>query len=169
MALQQTIKDSSGSIRPIRPEDSQQLGAIIQQTLKEFGADKPGTAYFDESLYDLYNVFSVPLSCYWITELDGRIIGGGGIYPTRGLPAGYCELVKLYLLADARGKGLGRQLIDRCLLSAKELGFSHVYLETLPELDKAIPLYEKMGFGYLSAPLGQSGHYGCDIWMIKEL
>lgn len=157
------------TIRPIRPEDSQQLGAIIQQILREFKANKPGTAYFDKSLYELYDVFSSSLSSYWVLELDGELVGGGGIYPTKGLPAGYCELVKLYLLTGARGKGFGRQLIDRCLLSAKELGYSHVYLETMPELDKAIPLYEKTGFGYLSAPLGQSGHYGCNIWMIKEL
>jgi putative acetyltransferase len=65
--------------------------------------------------------------------------------------------------------GLGKVLIDQCLLSAKEFGFSHVYLETLPELDKAIPLYEKMGFKYLPSSLGQTGHFGCSIWMVKEL
>jgi putative acetyltransferase len=39
----------------------------------------------------------------------------------------------------------------------------------MPELIAAIPMYEQFGFTYLSGPLGNSGHTGCDIWMIKLL
>jgi putative acetyltransferase len=156
-------------IRPIKQEDNLTIGSIIQQVLREFKADKPGTAYFDEQLFDLHTVFTASSTRYWIIELEGKIVGGCGILPNQHLPAGYCELVKLYLLPEARGMGLGKVLIDQCLLSAKEFGFSHVYLETLPELDKAIPLYEKMGFKYLPSSLGQTGHFGCSIWMVKEL
>lgn len=44
-----------------------------------------------------------------------------------------------------------------------------MYLETMPELKIAVPMYEKLGFTYLNEPQGNSGHGGCDIWMIKDL
>ena len=60
-------------------------------------------------------------------------------------------------------------LIERCFESAREFGYTEMYLETMPELRNAIGLYEKAGFTYLSGPMGNSGHFGCDLWMIKEL
>lgn len=157
------------NIRPLQERDNQQLGAIIQQVLKEFKADIPGTAYFDKNLYELYSSFTIPNAAYWIAEVEGKVAGGAGIFPVPGLPPGHCELVKLYLLPEARGLGLGKQLIAQCLQSARSYGYSHVYLETLPQLEQAIPLYEKMGFNYLPAPLGAAVHFGCTVWMIKEI
>jgi putative acetyltransferase len=75
----------------------------------------------------------------------------------------------LYLLPSHRGKGIGRELIERTLDKARSLGYTQIYLESLPELRKAIHIYEKAGFRRLSAPMGNSGHFGCDIWMIKDL
>ena len=59
--------------------------------------------------------------------------------------------------------------MERCIDAAKKAGYKKVYLETMPELIAAIPMYEQFGFTYLSGPLGNSGHTGCDIWMIKLL
>jgi putative acetyltransferase len=112
---------------------------------------------------------TTPQSAYFIAEKDGKILGGAGIFPTEGLPHGTCELVKMYLSADARGSGLGRRMIDQCLATAQEKGYHSVYLETMPELKKAVSVYEKFGFTYLDKPMGNSGHNGCDIWMIKPL
>jgi putative acetyltransferase len=44
-----------------------------------------------------------------------------------------------------------------------------MYLETMPELKPALKAYERFGFQYLSAPMGNTGHFGCDRWMIKRL
>jgi putative acetyltransferase len=52
---------------------------------------------------------------------------------------------------------------------AKSVGYTHAYLETMPELKKAVAVYEALGYKYLNGPLGDSGHHGCDIWMLKEL
>jgi len=101
--------------------------------------------------------------------LDGVIIGGGGIYPTEGLPDRTCELVKMYLIPEARGKGFGRLIINHCIEQAKEFGFTTLYIESMPELSKALRIYEKCGFEYLSAPLGNSGHFGCELWMAKKI
>jgi putative acetyltransferase len=55
------------------------------------------------------------------------------------------------------------------MLTAKENGFNSIYLETMPELRQALNVYEKFGFKYLSEPLGNTGHFGCGLWMSKEL
>ena len=156
-------------IRPIQPSDNILLASIIRNTLKEFGANHPGTVYFDDSTDHLYEVFRADRSHYFVAELDGRVVGGGGIFPTSGLPEDTCELVKMYLLPEARGIALGRTLIEHCLHAARENGFQQVYLETLPELHLALKIYEKFGFEYLSAALGNSKHFGCGLWMLKKL
>jgi putative acetyltransferase len=117
----------------------------------------------------LYELFRQEKSAYWIVEDHLGMVGGGGIFPTKGLPPDTCELVKLYLLPRARGKGYGKKLIETCHLEAIKNGFRKVYLETMPELTIAVPLYEKMGYQYLDGPLGESGHFGCAIQMLKSL
>ncbi len=156
-------------IRPIQPEDNQTLAHIIRSTLAEFGANHPGTVYYDDATDSLFKVFEKENSFYFVAEENGAIVGGGGIFPTDGLPEDTCELVKMYLLPDARGIGLGRQLIEKCLNQAKEFGFRRMYLESMPELHLALKMYEKFGFTYICEPLGNSGHFGCDLHMILDL
>ena len=156
-------------IRPIEFADNSILAGIIRNTLAEFGANHPGTVYFDAATDHLYEVFQQERSFYFVAELDGKIAGGGGIYPTEGLPADTCELVKMYLLPEARGIGLGRRLLERCMDVAKSSGYSKMYLESMPELKQALSMYEKAGFKYLCAPMGNSGHFGCDLHMCRDL
>ncbi len=157
-------------VRHIQANDNASMAMIIRHALEEFGANKPGTVYFDESTDHLFELFqAAPLSEYFVAEKDGILLGGAGIYPTNALPEGTCELVKMYLSPAARGMGLGRAMINRCIEAAKTKGFQQIYLETMPELKKAVSVYEKFGFTYLSGPMGNSGHNGCDIWMIREV
>ena len=156
-------------IRTIREGDNKALAKIIRDTLTEFKANKPGTVYFDNTTDHLFEVFKADNSIYFVAVIGAEIMGGGGIYPTANLPAGTCELVKLYLSKNARGKGIGKILLEKCIAAAKEMGYTKMYLETMPELIIAIPMYEQFGFTYLPAAQGSSGHGGCDVWMIKEL
>lgn len=157
------------NIRPIQPSDNPELALIVRNTLAEFGAANPGTVYFDPTTDALFELFQAPKAAYFVAEANGKILGGGGIYPTEGLPENTCELVKMYLLPEARGIGLGRTLIEKCLEVAKEKGFQQVYLETLDELHLALKIYAKFGFEYLKAPMGQTKHFGCGLWMLKKL
>ncbi|MFL5752088.1 MAG: GNAT family N-acetyltransferase [Bacteroidia bacterium] len=157
------------SIRTIEPKDDPALALIIRNTLTEFGANKPGTVYYDKSTNHLSGIFTTPKSFYFVALLQNRVIGGAGIFPTEGLPPGTCELVKMYLLPEARGMGLGKKLIAKCIESAKEQGYTKMYLETMPELRAAIGMYENSGFTRLPSAIGNSGHHGCDIWMLKDL
>lgn len=156
-------------IRPIISSDNTTLAAIIRACLTEFKAAKPGTVFFDKTTDALSELFIIDGSKYFVVIQDGEIVGGAGIFPTHNLPAETCELVKLYLDPKARGKGLGKILMEQCEEEARNQGYKYIYLETMPELAIAVPLYEKMGYKYLTSPLGNTGHSGCDIWMLKEL
>jgi putative acetyltransferase len=157
------------TIRPIEPQDNQSLAQIIRAALTEFGANKPGTVFFDPTTDALFELFKTPKSFYYVALRNDIVVGGCGIYPTANLPDGTCELVKLYVHKSARGTGTGKKLMEQSLEWAKNNGYSQVYLESMPELSKAVSIYEKQGFTKLGNPLGNSGHDGCDIWMLKTL
>jgi putative acetyltransferase len=155
--------------RNLEQRDNKEIAELIRSVFREFGIARPGTVYFDPTTDDLFSLFQKPGWVYWIAEENGKIIGGCGIFSTPSLPEGCCELVKFYLLSSARGKGTGRKLLEMSIESARELGYRQVYLESLPELCRAIGLYEKAGFRLIEGPMGSSGHFGCDIWMLKDL
>ena len=157
------------TIRNITPADNKALATIVRTSLAEFGANKPGTVYYDDTTDHLYELFQTAGSCYFVALQNQQVLGGAGIFPSAGLPPRTCELVKMYLAATARGQGLGGMLINKCLAEAKCLGYKQVYIETMPELKKAVSIYEKFGFAYLDGPLGNTGHFGCDVWMLKQL
>lgn len=158
------------TIRPIEPQDNASLALIIRQTLEEFGANHPGTVYYDPTTDALYELFSgTEGAAYFVAEHGGTIVGGGGIYPSKGLPDDTCELVKMYLLPTVRGIGLGKKIISECIAFARSKGFRNIYIETMPELGQAMKTYEKFGFQYLEGPMGETGHFGCDRWMLLKL
>jgi putative acetyltransferase len=159
----------SVKLRPIEKKDNPAIAGLIRTIFREFAIDRPGTVYTDPTTDDLYTLFDNPGSAYWIAEADGNLAGGCGIYPTGGLPPGYAELVKYYVASSYRGRGIGKQLMEKSFECARQLGYSRLYLETLPELDMAVGIYEKAGFVHLPERLGNSGHYSCNIWMLKEL
>lgn len=156
-------------IRPLEQRDNPTIATIIRDTLAEFRANKPGTVYFDPTTDTLYEIFQTPRSAYFVAESSSGIVGGVGIYPTAGLPDDTCELVKMYLLPQARGIGLGKTLIEKSIAFARSAGYKNIYLESMPELQQALKVYAKFGFDYLPGPMGNSGHTGCSLWMLKKL
>ena len=158
------------SFREIQPTDNLAIATIIRTALEEYGEAKPGTVYTDPTTDDLFAIFqNVPKSVYYIAELEGEVIGGCGVYPTLGLPNNYAELVKLYLKKEFRGMGIGRELMNRSISFAQKNEYTYLYIESFPSLKEAIQLYEKLDFQILPEPLGNSGHFACDVWMVKEL
>ena len=156
-------------IRKIELSDNPILANIVRGTLTEFGVNRPGTVFADPETDQMFSLYSKPRTVYYNAEVDGKIVGGAGIAPLQNGDPSVCELQKMYLLPEARGLGLGKVLIEKCLAFAKENGFKQCYLETLPELSQAVKVYEKFGFKKLDKPMGNTGHFSCDVWMIKDL
>ena len=155
------------SIEKIQQGDNPAIAKLIREVLTEFGANKPGTVFTDPTTDNLHLLFQTPKAHYFIAKDKGNIVGGCGIYPTKGLPEGCVELVKLYVAKSHRSIGLGKQLMEKSIAAAISEGYRELYLETLPELHVAVGLYEHLGFEYLNQPYGDSGHFACDLWMRK--
>ena len=156
-------------IREIKQKDNAQIAAVIRNVLVEMGVPKIGTAYEDKALDIMYETYNKKNAIYFVIEHNERIIGGGGVAQLDNFEGNTCELQKMYFLPEARGKGLGAQVIEKCLAKAKEFGFEQCYLETMPYMKAAKKLYQRNGFDFIDGPMGDTGHYSCNVWMIRKL
>jgi len=156
-------------IDKIHIQDNLVIKLVIQNVFLEHGINRPGTAYFDPCLDDMYTFYTGEKMIYFVAKEGENVIGGAGVYPTDGLPNDTCELVKMYLLKEYRGLGIGRKLIEKCITAANTFGYKNIYLETTPELNSAIKMYEKFGFLPIEYRMGNSGHHSCGIFMLKKL
>lgn len=156
-------------IRGIRPEDNHVVAGLIRQTLVEMGVPKVGTAYEDKTLDAMFETYEAPRSIYLVLEHNGKILGGAGIAPLDNFEGNVCELQKMYFDPAVRGRGWGSEMMQSCIDYARKFGFEKVYLETMPFMKSAQRLYAKFGFEYLQGPLGHTGHFSCQVWMLKNL
>lgn len=156
-------------IRPIEPRDEAAVAAIIRAVMPEFGAVGDGFAINDPEVDWMHRAYSAPRSAYFVVESDGVVVGGGGVAPLSGGDGDTCELRKMYFLPQARGLGAGTAMMARCLDAARAFGFRRCYLETLCGMDAAKKLYLRSGFTPLDAPLGDTGHGGCNAFYVLDL
>lgn len=156
-------------IRRIKPSDNTIIGQIIREVLTEFGANREGFAWQDPELDHMSDAYSGQGQAYYVIEIDGKLVGGGGISAFNCNLESCCELQKMYILAEARGLGLGDKLMDKLLLEAHKMAYQFCYLETLKSMSKAVLLYQRKGFYLLESPLGSSGHGACDEWYLLDI
>ena len=156
-------------IREIKPEDNTELATVIRSVLIELNVPKVGTAYEDKATDKMFENYQKEKTIYFVVEHNNTIVGGAGIAQLDNFKGNTCELQKMYFLPIVRGKGIGTMLIAACLKKAKDFGFKNCYLETMPYMKAAQKLYKKYGFTDLKEPVGNTGHYSCNVWMIKEI
>ena len=156
-------------IRQICKNDNLNLSNVIREVLIEIGVPKKGTAYSDPELDFMFETYDKKRSIYYVVENDGKIYGGAGISHLNEADYDICELQKMYFLSVIRGKGLGDQIIEKCLSFALDNKFKYCYIETLPYMKAAQKLYLKKGFNYIDGPIGNTGHTSCNVWLIKKL
>lgn len=157
------------SIRPIQPGDDAAMAAVIRTVMPEFGAVGSGFAINDPEVDWMSRAYAAPRHAYFVLERDGRVLGGAGVAPLAGGDPDTCELRKMYFLPEARGLGAGAAMMERCLAAARGFGFVRCYLETLTGMDAAMRLYERSGFTRIDAPLGATGHGGCNRFYLLDL
>jgi putative acetyltransferase len=157
-------------IRPVEPGDDAPLARIIRDCFDEFHLPRVHTVYDDPDTDRQYEIFRGRTDAgLFVAVVDGRVVGSCGVYPTQGLPEGWCEIVKYYLDSHYRGLGIGRDLMLRALDAARRLGYTTAYLETFHELATAVDYYRRLGFEPLKQQIGFSGHTATDIWMTVRL
>lgn len=155
--------------RSIKLEDNKILTSIIRSSIEALSLPTDGTAHSDPTTDDLYLLFTKENSGYIVLEIDGKVMGGCGVYPSNGLPNQHAELVRFFLDEQVRGKGFGKILMQKCEELAKQFGYSHLYLESFPDMEAAVHLYEKFNYQRLQNPLGNTGHFSCNVYMLKVL
>lgn len=156
-------------IKKIEPAHNQHLAKIIRTSLEDFDIDLQGTVYVDPYLDDMYSHFTVANKVYFVALEDEKVLGGSGIAPLDDTNMEICELQRMFVTHEARGKGIGQLLIEACLQEAKAMGFKQCYLETFEDMNKAIALYQRNDFQYLDRQMGNTGHFACKTWMLKDL
>lgn len=88
-------------------------------------------------------MYNRPDGCFIYANYKGNIAGGVGI---RKLADGVCEMKRLYVYADYRGLNIGLKLGEEIIAIAKKMHYQKMRLDTIARLDKAIKLYEFLGF-----------------------
>jgi len=155
--------------RKITPADNEEIKEIIRTALSEFGGNRPGTAYYDKEIHNMYESYNKDGFAYFIITDEKKVIGGGGIQALKGTNENICELQKVYLKKEYRGMGIGKRILELCIEFAKESKYDSIYLETFPNMKEAQKLYKKLGFNFLENSLGNTGHNTNEIWMLKKL
>ncbi|WP_027137264.1 GNAT family N-acetyltransferase [Gaetbulibacter saemankumensis] len=156
-------------IREILPEDNTQLEKVIRACFHEFDIPLEGTAYSDSETPCMYESYQNDDDVYFVITNGSSILGGAGVKPLKDYNGEVCEIQKMYFSPEIRGKGFGKQMFEMCLKAAKNLGYKQCYLESAPQLKAAIHIYEAYGFKHLQKALGNTGHFSCGVWMIKDL
>lgn len=123
--------------------DGPRVREVVFSILREFGftPEPEGT---DSDLFTIETSYSAGGGAFeLLINDDGRIIGTVGLMPHG---PGVCELRKMYLEPEHRGRGLGRQMLEHAIATARRLGFGRIELETESRLKDAIKLYRQFGF-----------------------
>ncbi|MDE7266718.1 MAG: GNAT family N-acetyltransferase [Lachnospiraceae bacterium] len=98
---------------------------------------------YDAELEHLEIKYGQPYGRLYIAYCDEKLAGCIGL---RKIDAQNCEMKRLYVRPEFRGKRIGNQLVQKIINDAKKIGYSHMLLDTLPFLQSAIHMYKQYGF-----------------------
>lgn len=112
---------------------------------------------YGEELNHLEKKYGLPHGRIYVVYDEGKAAGCVGL---RKINETDCELKRLFVRPEFRGKRIGRQLTEQVIRDAKEIGYSAMFLDTLPFLNAAIAMYRTLGFyeieSYNDSPMSTS-------------
>jgi putative acetyltransferase len=132
-------------ISPVVAADVPEVIALVTASLEEFGLRFGVGSATDADVSRLPASYTERGGRFWVArDHDGRLLGTAGLMPLED-PA-LLELRKMYLAPSARGRGVGRALLDEALGFARASGAARVVLDTTDAMKRAIAFYERAGF-----------------------
>ncbi len=120
---------------------------------------------YDEEVKHLEQKYGLPHGRLYLAYCDDALAGCIGL---RKIDEENCEMKRLYVRPQFRGQHLGNILVQKIIEDAKEIGYSHMLLDTLPFLESAIHLYKAFGFyeieSYNNSPMETSIYMKADLF-----
>jgi putative acetyltransferase len=99
---------------------------------------------FDQELASLPGGYAPPEGRLLLAEYEGQVAGCVALHR---LEPGVCEMKRLYLRPQLRGKGRGRALADHIIAEARQIGYQRMRLDTVePIMKDAVAMYRRLGF-----------------------
>ncbi|MCA8910903.1 MAG: ATP-dependent Clp protease adaptor ClpS [Planctomycetes bacterium] len=138
--------------------------ALFRAYAEEIGIDL-GFQGFEDELIDLPGCYSAPSGCILLAELDNA---PAACIALRRLGDAACELKRMYVKPEHRGRGLASALVSEALQFANNQRYMRVLLDTLGSMKAARKLYESFGFvetdPYYINPLPDVVFYELDLY-----
>ena len=120
--------------------------------------------HYEEEINHLEEKYGMPSGRLYLAYCNGEAAGCIGL---KKIDEKNCEMKRLYVRPQFRNINIGKLLVQRIIIDAKEIGYSYMLLDTLPFLEKAIHLYEKFGFYtidcYNDSPMSTSIYMRLDL------
>lgn len=109
---------------------------------------------FDQELAGLPGDYAAPAGRLLLVEYENQLAACGALHPfaensnhkPSKLPE-FCEMKRLYVRPQFRGKGLGKLLAEYLINAAREVGYQRMRLDTIEQqMTGAVALYRQLGF-----------------------
>lgn len=98
---------------------------------------------FEKELASLPGEYAPPFGVLLLAELDSKLVGCAGL---RKIDDNTCEMKRLYIEPDYRGRGIGKLLVESLIHKARETGYIKMRLDTINTMNEAVSLYRSFGF-----------------------
>ena len=119
---------------------------------------------YEEELSHLEEKYGPPSGRLYLARCGKEAAGCIGL---KKIDDQNCEMKRFYVRPQFRGRKLGVQLMQKIIMDAREIGYSHMLLDTLPFLEDAIRMYKKSGFytidRYSDSPVSTSIYMRLDL------
>ncbi|MBK7397587.1 MAG: GNAT family N-acetyltransferase [Myxococcales bacterium] len=137
-------------VREVVAGDVPAVVALVTRVLAEFGLVFGVGAATDDQLHALPGSYREAGGRFWVAVEGDQLLGTCGVFPVAD---GDLELRKMYLDGAARGRGVGKLLLDEAVSFARSVGARRLVLDTVDEMKQAIRFYEANGFARDDAQL----------------
>ncbi|MDQ2985880.1 MAG: GNAT family N-acetyltransferase [Armatimonadota bacterium] len=133
------------TIRPYNKGDDEEICRVIHAVFDEYGFTWEAGGY-NADTEDVDAFYIKGGGAFWVMVIDGEIVGTGGLMPE---VERRCELCRLYLSHEYRGRGLGREFFDYIVNEARLAGYREMEIWSDAKLTDAHRLYEKSGAKFI--------------------
>ena len=129
-------------IRLVQTDDIPEVRAMLREYVAWIGLDL-AFQEIDEEIADLPGDYDEPTGALLVAEENHHLIGMIALRPLTG---SICEMKRLWVRPEGRGRGVAKELVAQILEQARHLNYDEIRLDTLPMMTTAQSLYESLGF-----------------------